>query len=123
MNDEERALHRQKMYQGLAAIINLMPTTTEVGAVSLLDMGLRGICVMRDDHDIPVAEAQTMRVMLVKAFQSAHPRLDTALDTDLSILNGVIAQVINTPMADDELIQLARKTMREFRERGLNTVH
>lgn len=123
MNDEERSIHRQKMYAGLAAIINLMPTTTEVGAVSLLDMGLRAICAMRDDDDIPVAEAQTMRVMLVKAFQTAHPRLDTDLNADLSILNDVIAQVINAPMADDELVQLARKTMREFREHGLNTVH
>ena len=118
----ERAEHVRRMHTGMQSIINLMPTTTEVGGVSLLDMGLRGVCVMRDDDDITAAEAHTLRESIVAAFQAAHPNLDARLSSELSILNGVIAQVIDASMADDDLVQLARETLSEFKRRGLETI-
>lgn len=123
MTPEERAEHQSKMHEGLASILRLMPVSTEVGAVSLLDMGLRALCVMRDDGDLPEAEAQGMRAALVAVFQAAHPRLDIALNVDLSILNGVIAKVLSAPKVDAELVLLAKGALREFRDRGLRTIH
>jgi hypothetical protein len=123
MTPAERTEHQNKMHEGLASILRLLPLSTEVGAVSLLDMGLRALCVMRDDGDLAEAEAQGMRAALVAAFQAAHPRLDTALSGDLSILNEVIAKVLSAPQTDAELVQLAKGALREFRDRGLRTIH
>lgn len=114
--------HVKRMYAGLQSIIDLMPTTTEVGGMSLLDTGLRGVCVMRDDDDIPPAEAHALRESIVAAFQAAHPNLDARLSSELSILNGVIAQVIDATMDDDDLVQLAREALSEFKRRGLETI-
>jgi len=122
VDTEDHAIHKQKMLLGLQSIINLMPITTEVGAVSLLDMAMRGICVMRGDGDITEDEAEEMRANTVRAFQVTHPSLNAALKVDLSILNDVIVQVLKNPRPDNELVQLARGAMNEFRLRGLETI-
>jgi hypothetical protein len=122
MTDDERAVHKQKMHEGLEAILTLMTYSKEDGGAFLLDMGLRALCVMRDDGDVGPTEALVLRARLVAAFEYAHPRVSHRLRAEMSNLNAVIAQVLYGAPADAELVQRVKAALRDFQKRGLETL-
>lgn len=124
--EEERALHKQRLLDGLVSSLSLMPYTKEDGGLFLLDLNMRGISNMLSEDLISEAGAKALRQQVLDAFRAAHPQLSTLFQFDavagMSSLNEVIAQLLSGDPPDDELVLRVRAALQEFRKRGLETI-
>lgn len=123
-NDHDRQVNRDKLLCGLEASLQLLPTTTEDGAIFLYHASVKGLEGMLREKYLKPGEVDELALRLLQALREAHPSLHARLSGGQLLHSEAFARLMTAadePEPDQR--SRTRAALDEFRERGLRKPH